>query len=413
MESHKHVMSDLPPARRELVGGHQYFLLATVALLSASYMFSPLVSYLGALLYLTAFSRHLSARVRVATAVIAIVSAASIWASREVGRNVSDDFGLYYDMYTRVGTPEWGAERIPVYEFGLPLLFRIMRVVLPDLTPNGLMFVLTTLTGLILLFCIERFGLRQFSREKRAYCVAMVLLFFSFVLTTQLTRQMLSSVILVIAFFSFKPLPRGLWVLLASVFHISAVAVYAVVRIFQSRYVLTTIVLVSVVVGAHLIDMEAVASLLGAYGVPRVGYYLTMGDSGANAASLGVVLVVALAGLLSILSYKAANARVLWREKRMMALLVGVIIVYLLSLNVILGPFRLFLVIHAVMAGWFFAYFTRRFATPYLAVGGVLLILWRARSLYFTDPASAFIPWAVYSPFGALPGYFVLSFLSG
>jgi len=86
--------------------------------------------------------------------------------------------------------------------------------------------------------------------------------------------------------------------------------------------------------------------------------------------------------------------------------------VYLLALNVTLGPFRLFLVIHAVMAGWFFAYFTRRFAMPYLAVGGVLLILWRSRSLYFADPASAFLPWSVYGPFGAVPGYFVLSYLT-
>ena len=411
-ESREYGMNGLQPSRQQPVGRDEYLFLGAVAFLCLCYMFSPLASYLGALLYLTVFSHRLSTRVRIATGVVVIISAASIWASREVGRNASDDFEFYYDMYRRVGALEWGAERIPVYEFGLPLLFRIIRIGLPDLTPNGLMFVLTSVTGLILLFCVERFGLTGFARGKRAYCVAMALLFFSFVLTTQLTRQMLSSAILVLAFFSLKALPRGLWVLLASVVHVSAVGVYAVVRVFQSRHLLITMVLVSVVVGAHLIDLEAVASLLGAYGVPRVGYYLTMGDSGANAASLDIVLVVALAGLLSILVCKAANARVLWREKRLMALLVGVIIVYLLSLNVILGPFRLFLVIHAVMAGWIFAFFTRRFATSYLVVGGVLLILWKARSLYFTDPSSAFLPWGVYGPFGAVPGYFVLSYFT-
>ncbi len=405
-------MNGLQPSRQQHVGRDEYFFLGAVVLFCLCYMFSPLASYLGALLYLTVFSHRLSTRVRIATGVVVIMSAASIWASREVGRNVSDDFELYYDMYRRVGALEWGAERIPVYEFGLPLLFRIIRIALPDLTANGLMFVLTSVTGLILLFCVERFGLGEFPREKRAYSVAMVLLFFSFVLTTQLTRQMFSSVLLVVVFFGVKAVPKGVSVLLASVFHLSAIAVYTVVRVFQSSFLLVTIVFISVVVGATLVDVEAVNSLFGAYGVPRVGYYLTSGDSGANAASLGVVLVAAMAGLLSLASLKAASARILSQEKRRMLLLVGVIIVYLLALNVTLGPFRLFLVIHAVMAGWFFAYFTRRFAMPYLAVGGVLLILWRSRSLYFADPASAFLPWSVYGPFGAVPGYFVLSYLT-
>jgi hypothetical protein len=64
------------------------------------------------------------------------------------------------------------------------------------------------------------------------------------------------------------------------------------------------------------------------------------------------------------------------------------------------------------MAGWFLAYLTRRLPTAYLVVGGVALILWRTRTLYFVDPASAFLPWGVYGPFSAIPGYFVLSYLS-
>jgi len=77
---------------------------------------------------------------------------------------------------------------------------------------------------------------------------------------------------------------------------------------------------------------------------------------------------------------------------------------------VMLGPFRLFLVIHAVMAGWFLAYFTRRFPSAYLALGGAALII--TRSLFLINPTSAFLPWDVYGPFGALPGYFMLSYLS-
>jgi len=405
-------VSDLPLVAREPGRGDQHFYLAAVALLGICYLFSPLVSFVGALLYLTVFSRRLNTPVRVATSVVAIVSAASIWASREVGRSVSDDLAAYYDIYSRLGMLEWGTERIPVYEFGLPLLLKIIRVALPDLTPNGLMFVLTTVTGLTLLFCVERFGLREFPREKRGYCAAMVLLFFSFVLTTQLTRQMLSSVLLVNIFFCLRAVPTGFSVLLASLFHVSAVAVYAVVRVLRSKYLLVPFVFVAVFIVPKVLDLAAAASLVTAYDVPRVGYYVTAGDSGANAASLGVVLVVGVTGLLSLLAFKAAHARILSQEKGMLLLLAGVIIAYLLTLDVTLGPFRLFLVFHAVMAGWFFAYFTRRFPTPYLVVGGVALILWRTRSLYILDPASAFVPWDVYGAFGAFPGYFVLSYFT-
>src|SRR5207249_10379144 len=136
-------------------------------------------------------------------------------------------------------------DRIPVDEVGLPVFFKILSLMLPGLTPNGLMFVSTTVTGLILLFCIERFGLREFPSEKRAYCVAMVFLFFSFVLTTQLTRQMLSSVILVSVFFCLKAAPRRLSLLLASVFHLSAIPVYAIVRVLQSKYLLVSAVVLA------------------------------------------------------------------------------------------------------------------------------------------------------------------------
>ena len=404
-------MNRLQHASQETEGGEQYFQVAAVALLSVVYMFSPLVSYMGALLFLTIFSSRLSTRMRVAAGVIVILSGASIWASRLVGRSESDDFAWYYEIYNPIDTMPW-TDKIPVYEVGLPLLIKIIRVALPGLTPNGLIFVLTTVTGLILLFCVERFGLRDFPTEKRAYCVAMVFLFFSFVLTTQLTRQMLSSVILVTVFFSLKPAANRLSLLLASVFHLSAVPVYAVVRMLQGRLLLLWFVLVSVVVLVRLVGTVGVASFVAGYGVPRVGYYFTSMDTGANQASFVIVLAVALAGLTSLLALKAANAQISSQEKRTVVVLVGVLVVYLSTLELTLAPFRLFLVIHAVLAGWFFAYLTRRLSSPWLAVGGAALIIVRAWSLYFLDPARAFLPWEVYGPFGAFPGYFVFSYLT-
>ena len=398
-------------ASKDTGGGEQYLHVAAVLLLTAVYMFSPLVSYVSALLFLTIFSRRLSTRVRIATSTIVILSGASIWASRLVGRSESDDFAWYYQTYNPIDTVPW-TEKIPFYEVGLPLLIKIIRIALPGLTPNGLIFVLTTITGLILSFCVERFGLRDFPREKRAYCVAMVFLFFSFVLTTQLTRQMLSSVILATVLFSLKPAVNRLSLLLASVFHITAIPVYAVIKIFQGRLLVLWSALVAVVILVKLVGTVAVASLVAGYDVPRVGYYLTSMDTGANQASLVIVVAVALAGLTSLLALKTVNAQISSQEKRTVVLLVAVLVVYLSTLNFTLGPFRLFLVIHAVLAGWFFAYLTRRLASPWLTTGGVALIILRALYLYFPDPARAFLQWEVYGPFGAFPGYFVFFYLT-
>jgi len=403
-------VNSLQDAARETDRREQYLPLAALVLLSVIYLFSPFASYIGSLLFLTVFSRRLSTRMRIAASVIAILSGASIWASRLVGRTESDDFEWYYAIYRPVDPVPW-TNKIPVYEVGFPLLIKIISVALPGLTPSGLIFVLTTVTGLILLFGVERFGLREFSKEKRGYCNAMVFLFFSFVLTTQLTRQMLSSVFLVIAFLSPKAMPRRLSLLLASAFHLSAIGVYAVIRMFQSKYLWIPFLLFWVVLITNVVDVYAMASLVTGQ-IPRLDYfYLMAGDSAANLATLAIVLAVTLPGAMSLVGLKAAEARISAQEKRIMLLLALVILAYFLTLNFTLGPFRVFLVIHAVLAGWFFAFLTRRWSSPWLVVGSVVLILMRAWSLFFVDPDRTFLPWEVYGPFGAFPGYFIFSYL--
>lgn len=390
----------------------QYALAAVVALLAAVYLFSPLASYIGALLYLTIFSRLLYPAVRVGAAIVTVLSGASIWASRTFGRSMSDDFEQYYEIYSRISNHEWTTGVIPAYEFGLPAFFKVISMALPSLTPSGLMFVVTVTAGLIMLFYLERFGLEEFPREKKAYCVAMVFLFFSFVMVTQLTRQMLSSVLLVYLFFVVRPLWKWLSLIVASAIHITAVAVHAVVRALQGRYLILLFAVAAILV-AQFVDIASVASALIGYDIPRLGYYLVGAESSGNLATLAIVVLVAVAGALSLLALKASNQHITAREKGTLIVLAGVIVIYLLTLNVTLLPFRLFLIIHAVMAGWFFAFFTRRFPSVYLVIGGVALIFWRTRSLYVIDPASAFVPWGVYGAFGALPGYFFLSYIAG
>ena len=390
----------------------QYALAAAVVLLAAVYLFSPLASYIGALLFLTLCSRFLYRVVRVAAGIVTVLSGASIWASRTFGESLSDDFAQYYEIYGRINNHEWTSGVIPGYEFALPAFLKLISLVFPNLTPNGLMFVVTTTAGLILLAYLERFGLDEFPREKKGYGVAMVFLFFSFVMVTQLTRQMLSSVLLVYLFFVVRPAWTCASLMAASATHITAVAVHAVVRTLQGTYMVLVFVMAAILM-ARFVDVESVASAVIGYDIPRLGYYLVGAESSGNIATLAIVVLVAVAGALSLLALKASKQRITTQEKRAMMILVGVIAVYLLTLNVTLLPFRLFLIIHAVMAGWFFAFFTRRFPSVYLAIGGVALIFWRTHSLYVINPASAFVPWGLYRAFGKLPGYFVLSYIAG
>jgi hypothetical protein len=274
------------------------------------------------------------------------------------------------------------------------------------------MYVVTVTAGLIMVLYLERFGLEEFPREKKAYCAAMVFLFFSFVMVTQLTRQMLSSVLLVYLFFAARPVWNWLSLIAASILHITALAVHTVVRALQGKY-LVLLFAVGAILVARFVDIASVASTVLGYDLPRVGYYLAGADSSGNLATLFIIVLVAIAGALSLLALKASGQPITRREKGALIILAGVIVVYLLTLNVTLLPFRLFLIIHAVMAGWFFAFFTRRFPNVYLTIGGVALIIWRTHSLYAINPESAFVPWGVYGAFGALPGYFFLSYFAG
>ena len=390
----------------------QYALAAGVALLAGVYLWSPLIAYISGLLFLLLLTARLYRVVRVGAAIVTILSGASIWASRTFGANLSDDFQQYYEIYYQIDHGHFTTGVIPVYEVALPALFKLVSLTLPSLTPSGLMFVSTTVAGLIMLLFLERFGLREFSAEKKGYGVAMVFLFFSFVMVTQLTRQMLSSVLLVYLFFETRPLWKRGALVVASLFHVTAVGVHATVRMLQRRYLILALIVVTIILYLEFGDVNTLADIVIQYDIPRLGYYLTAADTGGNLATFAVVLVVFFTGVASLTLLKLAGHQISVGEKTAMLVLGGVVAVYLLTLNITLLPFRLFLVVHAVMAGWFFAYFTRRFPLPYLLIGGSALILYRTRSLYLIDPASAFVPWGVYAPFGGLPGYYFLSYFA-
>ena len=390
----------------------QYAFAAGVALLAVIYLFAPLLSFIAGLLFLTVFTARLYRVARIGAAVVTIFAGSSVWASRTFGANMSDDFQQYYDIYYQIDHQHFTTGVIPAYEFVLPAFFKLVSLVLPSLTPNGLMFVCAVTAGLILLAYLEHFGLEDFTPEKKGYGVAIAFLFFSFVMVTQLTRQMMSSVLLVYLFFAAPPLWRRASLGLAALLHLTAVGVHATIRLLQRRYLTLAILILSGILFIKFGDVDALAGLVIQYNIPRIGYYLTAADSGGNVATFAVVLVVFLTGTISLTILKLAGQPLHAREKNAMVVVGGAVVVYLLTLSITLLPFRLFLVIHAVLAGWFLALFTRRFPVPYLLIGGVALILYRTRSLYIIDPASAFVPWGIYGMFGGLPGYYFLSYFA-
>src|SRR5213594_4163592 len=113
-------MSTTEQKSNEIEHAEQYFFIGAALLLGVAYMFSPLLSYVGALLCLTVFSSRINTVPRVALSVVGILSGASIGASRLVGRGLSDDFAWYYDIYRHPNIVQW-TERIPRYEVGLPI----------------------------------------------------------------------------------------------------------------------------------------------------------------------------------------------------------------------------------------------------------------------------------------------------
>jgi len=73
---------------------------------------------------------------------------------------------------------------------------------------------------------------------------------------------------------------------------------------------------------------------------------------------------------------KVANGQISSQQECAIPLRVGVIIMYLVTLDMTLGPLRLSRGIRLLMVGALLAYFVRRFPTTYRTGGGTVRSAW-------------------------------------
>ncbi|MBN3975881.1 EpsG family protein, partial [Serratia marcescens] len=214
--------------------------------------FSPLLGFYGSLIYLAiqGFSLRI---LRINVAIIAIISGSFIAASRNTLMVLGDDFNVNYYVYQLMqhGESIFYHDFSGGIEFILPLYFKIIGSVFNIENPVYIFFSVTALCLTLFYIWLEKYALKNIDADKRALCVAASLGLFVLFSTTQLMRQMISTVFLLYALSLWtekKKLSFVIFFALAVFSHLSSVLLFFVITTLmgEDRYKKYIILLISI-----------------------------------------------------------------------------------------------------------------------------------------------------------------------
>ncbi|WP_185741771.1 EpsG family protein [Serratia marcescens] len=277
--------------------------------------FSPLLGFYCSLIYLAA--QGFSLRIlRLNVAIIAIISGSFIAASRNTLMVLGDDFNVNYYVYQLMqhGDSVFYHDFSGGIEFILPLYFKIIGFVFGIENPVYIFFAVTALCLTLFYIWLEKYGLKNIEVDKRALCVAASLGLFVLFSTTQLMRQMISTVFLLYAlslWFERKKAPFIIFFALAIFSHLSSLLLFFIITTLMgdNRYKKYMILMISAgFVSLFTIFLSYVlgSNLLGA-ATYKFNYYASTELSGFNLDSFFKFLVIMYCG--AILFREKANAK--------------------------------------------------------------------------------------------------------
>lgn len=268
--------------------------------------FSPLLGFYGSLIYLAiqGFSLRI---LRINVAIIAIISGSFIAASRNTLMVLGDDFNVNYYVYQLMqhGESIFYHDFSGGIEFILPLYFKIIGSVFNIENPVYIFFSVTALCLTLFYIWLEKYALKNIDADKRALCVAASLGLFVLFSTTQLMRQMISTVFLLYALSLWtekKKLSFVIFFALAVFSHLSSVLLFFVITTLmgEDRYKKYIILLISIgFVSLFTIFLSYVlgSSLLGA-ATYKFNYYASTELSGFNLDSFFKFLIIMWCGAI-------------------------------------------------------------------------------------------------------------------
>ncbi|HGE8491885.1 TPA: EpsG family protein [Serratia marcescens] len=268
--------------------------------------FSPLLGFYGSLIYLAIQGFSLKI-LRINVAIIAIISGSFIAASRNTLMVLGDDFNVNYYVYQLMqhGESIFYHDFSGGIEFILPLYFKIIGSVFNIENPVYIFFSVTALCLTLFYIWLEKYALKNIDADKRALCVAASLGLFVLFSTTQLMRQMISTVFLLYALSLWtekKKLSFVIFFALAVFSHLSSVLLFFVITTLmgEDRYKKYIILLISIgFVSLFTIFLSYVlgSSLLGA-ATYKFNYYASTELSGFNLDSFFKFLIIMWCGAI-------------------------------------------------------------------------------------------------------------------
>ncbi|WP_280154577.1 EpsG family protein [Piscinibacter sp. XHJ-5] len=311
----------------------------------------PLASLALAGLLLVNLPAGTSRATRLTLAVAASIAMSMIMGARPIDPDAPNDVDFYYAVYQSLA----GGEIDSLFAFGggievaLPLLSLLWAMLLPALTPNGLMFCMALTSALLLVAWVEKTFYAERGWTDPALmgaCILLLNLYFA----TQLSRQFLALVVLLYAFTAHGR-ARWLWLGLATSFHLTALPFYALYQLARrGPRGWITIVAVALLFRAFFWQLLAAFDIVPAAIAEKLAYYVDNLQEYTEA-DIASMRMIGLLGAVSLVALVACRFRPPAQVVPWLAVPWIAAVVHVLLLPIPLASLRTTLMVHSVAPG--------------------------------------------------------------
>ena len=368
-------------------------------------MFSPMLAWLFAFLALSMGTATLTAESRKLYSVIAAFASALIAGSRQVFISPSDDFKSYYSLYLQFFHNNFSNFfEYHHIEIAYPvLIFLVSR--LPLLfSPNLLIFFLVFFSYIIFIIWIESYGLNHIDEEKKALVVAFSLLFVNFVIASQLVRQFISSMFLLFAF-SIPNIKRYIYLIIAALFHLSALPIY-LLYLFSVKKPKLSAIIVFIAAFVFVMNFQYFINLFIGIKMPifGAGYYIAHKQYGFLSYYHNIKRTAMMILLLVLFLFFGKNAS----ARQWKYFTFNMIILYFLFYTIPLASLRTTLIIISILIGYLISMIILPKFPKLIFYFFIAAIIFRLYEITIISPHSAngFALWKAYGFLGKYPFYY-------
>ncbi|MBV5347442.1 hypothetical protein JZU46_04410 [bacterium] len=375
--------------------------------------FSPVFAFALALLALIIKTCEIKSTERKLLGYIIVLTGAIIVSSREFGSSSDDLSVYYYPSYLEIASGNfsnffrwgWGLE------IGINIINIILAFALPKLTEPGYAFVIGSISGIIFVNIVENYLIQDSSPRKKAMAAAVIYAMYSSYFSTQLVRQFLSSLFLIVALFECRRTLSYLAIFAGSLFHLSILPIYVFFRITGLIKLNKLYLIVLLIIGTYYIKESFGQILLFLDGVFPDGrftaYSGTLSLTSASDSNLSIIKYL-MVGLLSIIGTVFFGHKTLTdRHIAWVVRYLFVISLYIILIDYWLFPLRASLLVHGLMLGWFLVMIFRVLSLRISMVISILTSMFIVKTKIFLNPESVNALWYQFELASVNPGYYL------